>query len=81
MYVTLLRGKNLGKEMSMKKQRRKFSARQKVNLLRQHLLEKATISEVCDCNGKLVRYHRTIKGGCLRVKTPLSLEDAQRQAS
>ena len=29
-------------------------------------------------NGKLERYHRTIKGGCLRVKTPLSLEDAQR---
>jgi transposase InsO family protein len=29
-------------------------------------------------NGKLERYHRTVKGGCLRVKTPLSLEDAQR---
>ena len=29
-------------------------------------------------NGKLERYHRTIKGGCLRVKTPLSLEEAQR---
>ena len=29
-------------------------------------------------NGKLERYHRTIKGSCLRVKTPLSLEDAQR---
>ena len=29
-------------------------------------------------NGKLERYHRTIKGGCLRVKMPLSLEEAQR---
>ena len=32
-------------------------------------------------NGKLERYHRTIKGSCLRVKTPLSLEDAQRIVS
>jgi len=29
-------------------------------------------------NGKLERYHRTIKGTCLRVNTPLSLDDAQR---
>jgi len=29
-------------------------------------------------NGKLERYHKTIKGACIRVKTPLSLEDAQR---
>jgi len=29
-------------------------------------------------NGKLERYHRTIKSSCLRVKTPLSLADAQR---
>lgn len=28
-------------------------------------------------NGKLERYHKTIKGDCIRVKTPLSLEDAQ----
>lgn len=28
-------------------------------------------------NGKLERYHRTIKGTCIRVKTPLSLEDAR----
>lgn len=27
-------------------------------------------------NGKLERYHKTIKGDCIRVKTPLSLEDA-----
>ena len=27
-------------------------------------------------NGKLERYHKTIKGGCIRVRTPLSLEDA-----
>jgi len=29
-------------------------------------------------NGKLERYHRTIKGTCIRVHTPLSLADAQR---
>jgi len=29
-------------------------------------------------NGKLERYHRTIKGTCIRVNTPLSLPDAQR---
>lgn len=28
-------------------------------------------------NGKLERYHQTIKGTCIRVKTPLSLEDAR----
>lgn len=28
-------------------------------------------------NGKLERYHKTIKGDCIRVKTPLSLEEAQ----
>jgi transposase InsO family protein len=78
MFVNLLHGNDLGKEMSMKKQRRKFSAQQKVQMLRQHLVEKVPISEVCDRNGKLERYHRTIKGSCLRVKTPLSQEDAQR---
>jgi transposase InsO family protein len=29
-------------------------------------------------NGKLERYHRTFKGTCIRVNTPLSLADAQR---
>ena len=29
-------------------------------------------------NGKLERYHRTIKGDCIRVRTPLSLADAKR---
>ena len=29
-------------------------------------------------NGKLERYHRTIKGTCIRVNTPLSLSDAER---
>ena len=29
-------------------------------------------------NGKLERYHRTIKSTCIRPKTPLSLEDARR---
>lgn len=28
-------------------------------------------------NGKLERYHRTVKCTCIRVKTPLSLEDAR----
>ncbi len=32
-------------------------------------------------NGKLERYHRTIKGTCIRVNTPLSLDDAQRLIS
>jgi len=29
-------------------------------------------------NGKLERYHRTIKGNCIRVNTPLSLDEAIR---
>jgi len=29
-------------------------------------------------NGKIERFHRTIKGDCIRVQTPLSLEDACR---
>jgi putative transposase len=29
-------------------------------------------------NGKLERFHRTIKGDCIRRQTPLSLEDARR---
>ena len=29
-------------------------------------------------NGKLERYHKTIKGTCIRVHTPLSLDDAYR---
>ena len=29
-------------------------------------------------NGKLERYHRTIKGECIRPMTPLSLADARR---
>ncbi len=29
-------------------------------------------------NGKIERFHRTIKGDCIRPETPLSLEDAQR---
>jgi putative transposase len=29
-------------------------------------------------NGKIERLHRTIKGDCIRTRTPLSLEDAQR---
>jgi transposase InsO family protein len=29
-------------------------------------------------NGKIERFHRTIKGDCIRAQTPLTLEDAQR---
>jgi transposase InsO family protein len=32
-------------------------------------------------NGKLERYHRTIKSECIRPGTPLSLEDARRMVS
>ena len=32
-------------------------------------------------NGKLELYHKTIKGTCIRLKTPLSLEDARRIVS
>ena len=35
----------------MKTNRRKFSAQQKVQILRQHLVEKVPISGVCDQNG------------------------------
>src|SRR6202007_3059769 len=29
-------------------------------------------------NGKMERWFKTLKGGCIRVKTPLSLHDARR---
>jgi putative transposase len=29
-------------------------------------------------NGKIERWYKTLKGGCMRIKTPLSLEDARR---
>jgi len=29
-------------------------------------------------NGKIKRWHKTLKGECIRVKTPLSLDDARR---
>jgi transposase InsO family protein len=29
-------------------------------------------------NGKIERFHRTIKGDCIRTETPLTLEDSQR---
>src|SRR4029434_3834802 len=29
-------------------------------------------------NGKIERFHRTIKGDCIRTETPLSLADARR---
>ena len=30
------------------------------------------------CNGKIERWHKTLKGECIRVKVPLSFEDARR---
>ena len=30
------------------------------------------------CNGKMERWYKTLKGECIRVKAPLSLEDARR---
>jgi len=32
-------------------------------------------------NGKIERFHKTIKGECIRVKVPLSLDDARRLAT
>ena len=32
-------------------------------------------------NGKLERWHKTLKGDCIRVNVPLSLEDARRIVS
>ena len=29
-------------------------------------------------NGKIERWHKTLKGECIRVKTPLSLDEARR---
>src|SRR5438445_11620669 len=29
-------------------------------------------------NGKIERWHKTLKGDCIRLKVPLSLEDARR---
>ena len=29
-------------------------------------------------NGKIERWHKTLKGECIRVKTPLSLDDSRR---
>src|SRR5262249_13737189 len=32
-------------------------------------------------NGKIERWHKTLKGECIRVKTPLSLDDARRMVA
>jgi transposase InsO family protein len=32
-------------------------------------------------NGKIERWHKTLKGDCIRVKVPLSLDDARRSVS
>ena len=77
----------------MAKKRRRFGALEKVQIIREHLLEARPISEICQkygmthvktspyypqSNGKLERYHKTIKGTCIRVRTPLSMDDAIR---
>ena len=40
----------------MKKQRRKYSAEEKVKILRRHLIEKLPVSDLCDEHG----FHPTI---------------------
>jgi hypothetical protein len=39
---------------------------------------KMLFTVILQSNGKLERYHKTIKGTCIRVRTPLTLDDAQR---
>ena len=40
-----------------------------------HVKNLAVLSQ---SNGKIERWHKTLKGDCIRVLTPLSLEDARR---
>jgi len=49
----------------MKKQRKHYTPEEKVAILRRHLVE-----------GE--RWHKSLKGECIRPGTPLSLEDARR---
>jgi transposase InsO family protein len=47
----------------MRKERKHFTPEEKVAILRRHLVE---------------RWHKSLKGECIRPGTPLSLEDARR---
>jgi len=77
----------------LKKARKNYTPEEKVAILRKHLVEKETVSELCDrlwmthvktspyypqSNGKIERWHKSIKAECIRPGVPLSLEDAQR---
>jgi transposase-like protein len=48
--------------MTMKENRRRFLAEEKVKILRKHLVEKAPISDVCD--EWPILWIITIPGGC-----------------
>jgi transposase-like protein len=37
--------------MAMNKQRKRYSPQEKVRILREHLIEKATVSDICDRHG------------------------------
>ena len=59
----------------MKKQRRHYSAEEKVAILRRHLLEFIRISGMThvrtspfypQSNGKIERWHKSLKGECIR---------------
>src|ERR1700719_3053234 len=77
----------------MKKQRKHYTPEEKVAILRRDLLEQVPISELCDkqgvtqvrtspyypqSNGKIERWHKSLKGECIRSGTPLSLDDGRR---
>jgi hypothetical protein len=36
------------------------------------------LTSLCESKGKMERWYKTLKGDCIRVKTPLSLDDARR---
>ena len=75
--------------------RRKFTPQEKVAILRQHLLEGKPVSDVCDSHGLkpslftrwqkecfengAAAFEKTDK--CIRLKTPLNLDEARRRVS
>ena len=71
----------------MTQTRRKFSAQEKVALLRRHFKEFVRIAGMThvrispgypQSNGKKERFFQTLKTECIRPGTPLSIEDARR---